>query len=187
MKLQKLLYLKEDGIYGPQTEQAVKDFQTIVGLKPTGVADEAVFFKLRTTPVKKSRRPISEIIIHCSATEHDKDFKNEDIKKWHLAKGYADIGYHYVVYLNGTIHNGRNVNLIGAHCVNHNSRSIGICYIGGLLNGKPYDTRTDKQKESLTALIRTLKRMYPEAKVYGHNEFANKSCPCFNVAEYNDI
>lgn len=185
--LQNLLFLKSDGDFGPITEQAVKDFQLLVGLKSTGIVDDATYYKLKTSSFKKSRRPISEIILHCSATEESKNFKVEDIKKWHIAKGYSEIGYHYVIYIDGSTHLGRNVNLIGAHCVNHNSKSIGICYIGGLKNGQPHDTRTPEQKKALLALLRLLKRMYPNAKIYGHNEFSMKACPCFDAKEYKDI
>lgn len=185
--LQKLLYLKTDGIFGPITEQAVKDFQLLVGIKPTGVYDDATNYKLKTSSFKQSKRTINEIIIHCSATEEGKSYKVDDIRKWHIAKGYSEIGYHYVVYIDGSVHTGRNINLMGAHCVNHNSKSIGICYVGGLKNGKPYDTRNKEQKESLIALLRLLKRMYPNAKIYGHRDFANKSCPCFDTKEYNNL
>lgn len=184
-KIQSLLYLKTDGIFGPITEKAVKDFQILTGIKPTGIVDDVTYYKLTYNPFKLSKRNISEIILHCSATEEGKSYTKEDIRKWHIAKGYTEIGYHYVVYINGSVNIGRNVNLIGAHCVDHNSKSIGICYIGGLRKGKPADTRTPKQKESLIALLRLLKRMYPNAKIYGHNEFANKACPCFDVKEYS--
>ena len=63
-------------------------------------------------------------------------------------------------------------------------RERGVCYIGGLSqDGKPKDTRTPQQKAALKALIAQLKEEYPEATVHGHNEFAAKDCPCFNVKE----
>lgn len=77
-------------------------------------------------------RRITEIIIHCSATPEGKDFTVEDIRRWHLARHFADIGYHYVVYRNGSVHKGRAENIAGAHCLGHNANSIGICYIGGV-------------------------------------------------------
>lgn len=136
--------------------------------------------------LKKSKRKIKEIIIHCSATKEGLDFTVADIKKWHLARGFSDIGYHYVIYRDGSINIGRDVDIIGAHCVGHNSNSIGICYIGGLdNNGKPKDTRTIKQQAALSNLIAELKIIYPEATVHGHREFANKACPCFDASIYN--
>lgn len=128
-------------------------------------------------------RRITEIIIHCSATPEGKDFTVEDIRRWHLARKFADIGYHYVVYRDGSVHKGRAENIAGAHCLRHNANSIGICYIGGVAkDGKtPKDTRTPQQKTALRQLVNQLKFYYPHATVHGHNEFSSKACPSFNV------
>ena len=92
--------------------------------------------------------------------------------------------HHYVVYRNGTIHIGRTLEEVGAHCQGHNQSSIGICYIGGLsADGRPKDTRTPEQKAALRALVTQLKERFPGAQVYGHNRFAAKACPCFRVPE----
>ena len=127
-------------------------------------------------------RKIDEIIIHCSATEAGKDFKAKDIDKWHKAKGWNGIGYHFVIDLDGTVEAGRPVEKQGAHCLDHNATTIGICYIGGLVNKKPTDTRTDAQRQSLRNLVAALRHCYPTiVKVSGHNQYANKACPCFDV------
>lgn len=137
------------------------------------------------------KRYVNEIIIHCSATPEGRDYTVEDIDKWHRAKGWAGIGYHYVIYRDGSIHKGRDEAKVGAHCLGHNLTSIGVCYIGGLSakDGKTAkDTRTKEQKTALTALLKELKTRYPTAKVYGHRDFATKDCPCFDAkAEYSDI
>lgn len=135
-------------------------------------------------------RIINEIIIHCSATPEGKDYTVEQIKQWHKQRGFSDIGYHYVIYRDGSIHSGRPIERIGAHCLKHNAHSIGICYIGGVAkDGKtPKDTRTDAQKESLIKLIKELKAKYPKATVHGHREYANKACPCFDAKnEYKNF
>ncbi len=127
-------------------------------------------------------RKIDKIIIHCSATKAGQHFTIENIDQWHRARGFAKIGYHYVIYLDGTVHRGRPEEEMGAHCLGQNSSSVGICYIGGLdAEGKPCDTRTEAQKASLVSLVDDLKVKYRNAKVYGHNEFAAKACPCFDV------
>lgn len=132
-------------------------------------------------------RDITEIIIHCSATPEGRHVTVEDIDKWHKERGFNSIGYHYVIYLDGSIHIGRPEDMQGAHCVLHNAKSIGICYIGGLCKKGTKlvakDTRTPKQKEALIKLIKELKKKYPKATVHGHNEFADKDCPCFNVSK----
>jgi N-acetylmuramoyl-L-alanine amidase len=136
----------------------------------------------------KSVRQITKIILHCSATREGQDVSVETIRKWHLNRGWSDIGYHYVIYLDGSIHEGRPVNRSGAHTKGYNSKSIGVCYIGGVeKDGKtPKDTRTPEQYTALTNLITALLEMYPTATLHGHNEFANKACPSFDVQkEYN--
>lgn len=128
-------------------------------------------------------RHINEIIIHCSATPEDKDITADTIRRWHKAQGWRDIGYHYVVLLNGTIEQGRPLEEAGAHCQGHNSNSIGICYVGGLAkDGKtPKDTRTTEQKKALTTLLTMLEQQYPRTSIIGHNTYANKACPCFDA------
>ena len=140
-------------------------------------------------------RTINKIIVHCSATQEGKDLDAAEINKWHLKRGWGGIGYHYVVLLDGVIEYGRSIYKQGAHVKGENEGSIGICYIGGVeskrgSNGKwiAKDTRTPEQKESLLLLLKTLKKMHPEATIHGHNEFAAKSCPCFDAKkEYCDI
>ena len=132
-------------------------------------------------------RTIKKIIIHCSATREGQDISVDTIRDWHLKRGWSDIGYHYVIDLNGVVHPGRPVEKIGAHTKGHNTGSIGICYIGGVEeDGKtPKDTRTEKQKNALDNLIFILTDIFFGATVHGHNEFAAKACPSFDVqAEY---
>ena len=132
-------------------------------------------------------RRIDRIIIHCSATNPEQDFCAADIDRWHKAKGWSGIGYHYVIKLDGTIEKGRDVSKAGAHAFGYNKRSIGVCYIGGVdMDGKPSDTRTEEQKRAMNVFIQMLKNDYLGATVHGHNEFSSKACPSFNVKkEYN--
>ena len=135
-------------------------------------------------------RQINEIIVHCAATREGRDFTVEDITRWHKARGFATIGYHYVIYRDGSIHEGRPLEQIGAHCVGHNKHSIGICYIGGCASdGKtPKDTRTPEQKEALLALLRRLKARFPNATIHGHRDFAAKACPSYDAfREYRQL
>lgn len=134
-------------------------------------------------------RQINEIIVHCTATREGQNFKVEDINRWHKQRGWNMIGYHYVVYLDGTIHQGRSEDQIGAHCLKHNTNSIGVVYVGGLdANGNPKDTRTEAQKQGLRKLLTELKRKYPKATIHSHKDFAPKACPSFDATkEYKDI
>lgn len=130
-------------------------------------------------------RAITEIIVHCSATAEGKQFTVADIDRWHRERGFRKIGYHYVIYLDGSVHAGRSESETGAHCLKHNARSIGVCYIGGCAaDGRtPKDTRTPQQKAALAALLRDLRRRYPGAKIHGHRDFAAKACPSFDTTE----
>ena len=139
-------------------------------------------------------RKINKIIIHCSATPEGKDYTVAQIRQWHTlpkpkGNGWRDIGYHFVIYRDGTVHKERPIEQIGAHCSGYNANSIGICYIGGCAtDGKtPKDTRTEAQRAALIQLVSELKASYPSATVHGHNEFAAKACPSFNVQKEPDL
>lgn len=134
-------------------------------------------------------RNINLIIVHCSATPEGHDVSVADIDRWHRERGFDGIGYHYVVYIDGSVHEGRPLNKVGAHCKGHNAHSIGICYVGGVdLNGKPKDTRTLAQKDALVNLLMRLKRRFPKAVIRGHRDFAAKACPSFDATkEYAGI
>lgn len=130
-------------------------------------------------------RRIEKIIVHCSATPENKDFTVADIDRWHKARGFRCIGYHYVIYRDGSVHQGRPIQEIGAHCSGQNARSIGVCYIGGVgADGKtPKDTRTPQQRKALRELVDSLLKEYPGATIHGHYEFANKACPSFKICD----
>lgn len=159
---------------------------------------------------KNKVRKLVEIAVHCTATEEGVDVTMEQLDKWHKARGFKKqkgsghyCGYHYVVALDGTIMCGRLLSEVGAHVKDHNSNSIGVCYVGGLdANGKAKDTRTDEQKESLLWLIGKLKSAFGINKVQGHRDYSPdtngngiidkyewiKSCPSFDaIPEYKNI
>lgn len=142
------------------------------------------------------KRRINWAVIHCSATKEGYYFDKKDIKRWHTlpkpkGRGWSDIGYHYIILLDGTIQLGRPVTRTGAHVSGYNRGTIGICYIGGLdKNMKPKDTRTAAQKRSIKALLKALKKDSPNFKVRGHRDFPKvaKACPCFDAeTEYKNI
>ena len=136
-------------------------------------------------------RDIDYIVIHCAATKPSMDVPIERVKKWHLDRGWSDIGYHYYITRDGKIHKGRDLSVIGAHVSGYNKNSIGICYEGGIdESGKPEDNRTDEQKKSLLKVVKILKFVFNNAAVQGHRDFpnVNKACPSFDAkTEYIDI
>lgn len=198
-QIQKALHLYPDGIFGIMTEEAVIEFQKNNNLKADGIVGPATLVKLIPFRLKKSKRVITELIVHCSATPEGKPCSVEQIRKEHIKQGWSDIGYHYVIDLEGNMYLGRDVDIVGAHCAKggHNQHSIGICYVGGLENKpgvaynklKAKDTRTEKQKAALLALLIDLKKLYPNAKIYGHHDFEpHKECPSFDAkSEYRRL
>ena len=196
--------LVEDGDPGPQTQTALIRFQApastpkrpepdksaISGPVPESAPsrDDLAFPppNAATLELLDTKRPISEIIVHCTATPEGKDYTVADIRAWHKARKWSDIGYHYVVYRDGRVMLGRPVGQIGAHVENRNSGTIGISYVGGLTrDGKQAkDTRTPQQRSSLLWLVGELARKHKGVRrISGHNQYANKACPSFRVPD----
>ena len=134
-------------------------------------------------------RDITKIILHCTATPEGRDISADTIRQWHLDRGWSDIGYHYIIYLDGTIKEGRPVERQGAHVRGYNKNSIGIAYVGGCdANMSPKDTRTTAQKIAIWDLVTELMNKHINSTLHGHNEFSSKACPSFDVQkEYKDL
>lgn len=182
--LQRIIGINDDGIFGKQTEEAVKNIQAKYNLSVDGIVGNNTWNALGINQDYLCSRRIDKIIIHCTATKpkQSQTITVNDIKQWHLQRGFSDIGYHFVIYTDGSIHTGRDINKAGAHCTGQNSYSIGITTNSGLdEKGNPVDTRTEQQKASLLTMLLNLKKIYPNATIHGHNEFAAKACPCYNV------
>lgn len=151
------------------------------------------------------KQNIDAIVIHCTASKAGQDLRAADIDKQHQERGFAMIGYNYVVDLDGTVEDGRPLSRDGAHCntaglsgKSYNKHSIGIVYVGGLdENGNPADTRTPEQKQALADLVYRLINEYPIVEVIGHRDASPdkngngkiernewiKQCPCFSVRD----
>ena len=112
------------------------------------------------------------------------DIGVDDIRVWHKARGWRDVGYHYVIRRDGALEKGRDLNVIGSHAKGQNRYSIGICFIGGKEGkGCPASNFTTEQYQIGKMLVQELAKKY-NASVHGHNEFSNKQCPVLNV---NDL
>lgn len=229
-QIQKIVGAYPDGIWGPLTTECVKQWQADHGLAADGVVGAATLAKMGIgtdvapaapakaatevclgTTLKRSKRRIDDIVIHCTATPEGRAVSVDQLRQDHRAQGWSDIGYHYVVTLDGRVHLGRDVDRAGAHVAGHNAHSIGIVYVGGLeakKDGVPVsklqakDTRTPEQKAALVALLKSLRKFYPDAKIRGHRDFSPdkngnnivepeewiKMCPSFGAAqEYADL
>lgn len=145
-------------------------------------------------------RAINEIIVHCSATPPDwmqgqgVMAKRDEIDRWHKARGWKGIGYHYVIDRDGSVAPGRPVSQIGAHVAGHNRGSIGICLIGGKWPDGRWGLKTDafanhftpQQDAALRGLLMELSETHPTIKhIKGHNDYTDKKgCPSFKVANW---
>lgn len=147
------------------------------------------------------REGTKHIVVHCSATKPTLDIGRQQIREWHLSKGWADIGYSLVVRRNGLLEMGRHPDDIGAHVAGFNSTSVGICLVGGLyVDGKQAEDDFDGlfTKEQASALKNALlfyKALYPSAEIVGHRDLSPdkdgdgkiekhewlKTCPGFDV------
>lgn len=133
------------------------------------------------------RKSTNYIVVHCSATKPDQDIGAATIRRWHIEKGWSDIGYHDVIKRNGMREAGRDLYAVGAHVAGYNSASVGVCLVGGIdKNGKPENNFTDAQFKTLKRVITDYLKLWPHAIVQGHRDFPGvaKDCPCFNVSEW---
>ncbi|MFF7707792.1 N-acetylmuramoyl-L-alanine amidase [Pseudomonas sp. NPDC007930] len=145
------------------------------------------------------RRRTTLLVVHCSATGPDSDIGCQDITAWHLKRGWAAVGYHYVIRRDGTLEAGRPEGSIGAHVAGHNATSIGVCLVGGLdAAGQPACNYTEAQMASLRRVLGELHGRYPAARIVGHRDLSPdgngdgvispneylKACPCFDVGEW---
>lgn len=145
------------------------------------------------------RKQTNVIVIHCSATKPSQNIGVAEIKKWHIANGWIDIGYHWVIRRNGVLEQGRNEEVAGAHVAGHNSNSVGVCLVGGVNEqGKADNNFTNEQFMTLKWVVHYLLARYPGAKIVGHrdlspdlnndgkitsNEFI-KECPSFDAVKW---
>lgn len=127
------------------------------------------------------------IIVHCSATPPAMDIGVKEIDRWHRARHFLKVGYHYVIRRDGTVEPGRDLYEPGAHAKGYNFRSVGVCLVGGVAEDKktPENNFTTEQFESLEVLLRGLRDTYPGAEIIGHREVnPHKACPSFDVQEW---
>lgn len=137
------------------------------------------------------RLETNHLVVHGAWTPVGMDIGAEEIRDWHLERGFRDIGYHYVIRRDGLLEDGRPLEQVGAHVRGHNHDSVGVCLVGG----KPDEVREDWQWEfnytgaqlvTLREIVEQLKKLYPDAEIRGHRDFDGvvKLCPGFNVNEW---
>ena len=132
------------------------------------------------------KRKIDKVIIHCAATRPSMDIGAKEIREWHIKqRKWSDIGYHYVIRRNGELEDGRPLEIAGAHTQGHNVHSIGICLVGGINDARRAENNfTPEQWRTLERILRFLKSSLKGITIHGHNEFAKKACPSFDVQKW---
>ena len=129
-------------------------------------------------------RKLDRIIVHCTATPEGRHVDVDTIRVWHKARGWSDVGYHFIIYIDGSVHSGRDVSKTGAHVAGHNATTIGVVYVGGTdAAGKAKDTMNAAQETAFVNLVKHLRDEYGPLTLHGHNEYAAKACPSFKVKD----
>jgi len=153
-----------DSLVGPRTLTAMYAYLLMRRHKPKADVKPII-------NIPKVLRRIDTLVIHYTASA---DVSAATINKWHKARGWNSIGYHFVVRRNGKIERGRNLNIVGAHVENHNAGSVGIVLTGAdNLDWYP----AQAQLNTIKRLLRDIKKVYPIKKVYFHKDLAATSCP----------
>jgi N-acetylmuramoyl-L-alanine amidase len=130
--------------------------------------------------------PIKYLTIHCTASPEGQDSKADDVTRWDVAR-FGQPSYHWVIELDGKAVRTLEDDVRGAHVAGHNTGNIGISYVGGVgVGGKPKDTRTPAQRDTLKRLVDEYQAKYPGLVVRGHRDWpaVHKACPSFDVASW---
>lgn len=128
-----------------------------------------------------SNREQTDVIILHHIGNTNADVSAATVHQWHLANGWAGIGYHYLIRKDGTIERGRPRDTVGAHCYGENWHSIGVNIVGNFETNEP----TAAQIASAERLVAALCRLYglrPSGEtIKGHRDFNATACPGENL------
>jgi len=146
--------------------------------------------------LRNIKRDVTEAVIHWTETHTDKNIGSEEINKYHLELGLDGIGYHYVIRRDGSLQRARPVNTKGQHAPinNHDERSIGIVFVGGINvpSGTPNpenflssQSLTRSQLNTFDHFCRAFYAVFPGGQIIGHNEIDEEEVdPGFEVINY---
>ena len=128
-----------------------------------------------------TNREQTDVIILHHIGNTNADVSAATVHQWHLANGWAGIGYHYLIRKDGTIERGRPRDTVGAHCYGENWHSIGVNIVGNFETNEP----TAAQIEAAERLVAVLCRLYglrpSGATIKGHRDFNATACPGENL------
>lgn len=145
------------------------------------------------------KREVTELVVHWTETPTNKNIGSEELNDLHVAFGLDGLGYHYVIRRDGTLQRGRPVNIVGQHAPtnNHDQRSIGIVFVGGINapSGTPNldsfisaQSLTRSQLNTFDHICRAFYAVFPGGQIVGHSEIdEDEFDPGFSVIEYVNI
>lgn len=190
-KWQDFIDVEADGIFGNGTTKGTIEWQETNGLVADGIVGKLSVKKAEEQGFEKQTeytRNVNEVIVHITASNDNATVA--DIKAGHIARGFSDIGYHWIVDREGIVHKGRSESIIGSHVAGYNTDTIGISYIArgsdSDQNGTYGRYMTDIQRSALERQIAVILKRYGLTikDVSGHNQYnLGKACPCFKVSK----
>ncbi|WP_244944586.1 N-acetylmuramoyl-L-alanine amidase [Mitsuokella multacida] len=127
-----------------------------------------------------NRRRTDAIIVH-HVGNTNADVSAETIHQWHLANGWAGIGYHFVIRKDGSIEQGRPMDTVGAHCYGENDHTVGVNLVGNFEDYVPEDAQVASAKRLLAALCRNYGFAPSGSTIFGHRDFNATACPGQNL------
>lgn len=149
--------------------------------------------------------PLDIMVTHHADVWEDQKCDAFEINRWHIERGFSEIGYHFVILRNGQLQIGRDINKVGAHALPrdpYNTRGIGVCLVGGREGTGPNDpgasrdsngrwkrssdTFTPLQWDTYNRLIKAVNLVRPGCVFLGHRDVdpSNRSDPEFDVRLY---
>lgn len=140
----------------------------------------AKFDIIDLTDIKKPKRMVNRVFLHCSASDRPQDDNPQTIEKWHMARKFKEIGYHFYIDKAGKIYEGRSLDTNPAAQQGHNANTVAIC-MGGLKK----ENFTVEQKRALVALCLYLEQLIKGLTFHGHCEVnPEKTCPVYPYKEW---
>lgn len=143
------------------------------------------------------------LMIHCTATPKDRHVTKAEIIQWHTApkhqggRGWKQVGYSDMIHQDGRLENlvpfNQNHQVEGWELTNGargmNQHTRHVVYVGGVIKSttkglRPYDTRTQAQRQTLATYVRYMILRHPQLQILGHNQVALKACPSFDVQQW---
>lgn len=169
--------LAVNGVADQKLKDAITRFQSTFMSDPDGRIDPGGGTLRRLNRAANPSRLIFRLVVHHTAGS--KNSNVEQIRRYHLSKGWRDIGYHVVIPGSGEIQWGRPENQVGAHAKGANSDSLGVSLCGNFENENPEPAQINSLILMLTSWCR--RYVVSSANIIGHRDVGSTACPGRNL------